>query len=110
MKTVVYKFVILGMIIWLLVITIFLLIITQKQKIGLIDSQMLITNQAQKIASLYPKGNVPTEKLQQLADQIKNSVDFYARANNIILLAKHAVWGGDLPNYTQNIIEANKED
>ena len=110
MKKLAYNLLILAVIVWLGLITVMLLRTLKQPKIGLVDAQLLITNQAQKIASLYPNGNLPPEKLLQLAEQIKSSVETHAKNNNIILLAKGAVWGGKLPDYTENIIAAHKEE
>jgi len=110
MKKLAYNLLILAAILWLGLITVILLLQHKQPKIGLVDTQLLISNQAQKIASLYPNGNLSSEKLLQLADQIKRSVETHAKANNIILLAKGAVWGSELPDYTENIIAALKEE
>jgi hypothetical protein len=110
MKKLAYNLLILAVIVWLGLITVMLLRTLKQPKIGLVDAQLLITNQAQKIASLYPNDNLPPEKLLQLAEQIKSSVETHAKNNNIILLAKGAVWGGKLPDYTENIIAALKEE
>ncbi len=110
MKKLAYNLLILAVIVWLGLITVMLLRTLKQPKIGLVDAQLLITNQAQKIASLYPNGNLPPEKLLQLAEQIKSSVETHAKNNNIILLAKGAVWGGKLLDYTENIIAALKEE
>ena len=110
MKKTAYNFLLLAAIVWLGLITVMLLRTLKQPKIGLVDAQLLIANQAQKAASLYPNGNLPPEKLLHLADQIKSSVDTHAKDHNIILLAKGAVWGGKLPDYTENIIAALKEE
>ena len=110
MKKLAYNFLILAVMLWLWLITVMLLRTLKQPKIGLVDAQLLIANQAKKIASLYPNGNLPPEKLLQLAEQIKSSVETHATDHNIILLAKGAVWGGTLPDYTENIIAALKEE
>ena len=110
MKKLTYNFLILTTILWLGLITVMLLRTLKQPKIGVVDAQLLISNQAKKIAELYPNGNLPPEKLLQLVDQIKSSVETHAKDNNIILLAKGALWGGKLPDYTENIIALLAEE
>lgn len=79
-------------------------------KIGFIDSQLLVTDQAKKIGALYPNGKLPPEKLQRLADHIKDSTARYAKDHNLILLAKGAVWGGDAVDYTSYVIDVLRSE
>ncbi len=111
MQKAIHKVLILGTILWLCVLSVAVITLQTypKPKIGFIDSQLLVTNQAQKIGALYPNGKLPPEKLQLLAMQIKDSVARYAKDHNLILLAKGAVWGGAV-DYTSNIIDALKSE
>ena len=104
------KFLIGIAILWFTVITVILLLIVKKPKIGVIDSQALIASQSHKIAALYPNGNLPPEQLQLLALQLKTSITAYARVNNLILLAKGAVWGGEIIDHTDNLINMFKQE
>ena len=101
-----YSFLILA-IVWLIAATVFLVQIIMKPKIGCIDLNTLVATQAQKISSLYPNGQLPPDQLQLLADNIKISVAVYAKENNLILLAKNAVWGGELIDHTQDLINTH---
>lgn len=82
----------------------------QKQTIGMIDTHALIAIEAAKVAKTYPKGNVPQEALQKIAEKIKNSVDDFAKEEGFILLTKGAVWGGELPDFTDQMIERLKKE
>ncbi len=111
MQKAIGKILILGAGSWLGVLSVAVIILQTypTPKIGIIDSQLLVTNQAQKIGALYPNGKLPPEKLQLLATQIKDSTARYAKDHNLILLAKGAVWGGAV-DYTSNIIDALKSE
>lgn len=112
MQKAISKILILGAMLWLGVLSgaVIILQTSLQPKIGLIDSQLLVANQAQKIGVLYPNGKLPPEKLQLLANQIKDSTARYAKENNLILVAKGAVWGGDAVDYTPYVIDALKSE
>jgi hypothetical protein len=107
MLKIILKFLIGIAIVWLIVI---LLLTVKKPKIGVIDSQALIASQSHKIAAFYPNGNLPSEQLQLVARQIKTSITAYAKAHNLILLAKGAVWGGEIVDHTDNLINILKQE
>lgn len=109
MLKIILKFLIGITIVWFAIIVILLLIV-KKPKIGVVDSQALIASQAQKIASFYPNGNLPSEQLQLVAHQIKTAITAYAKARNLILLAKGAVWGGEIVDHTDNLINMFKQE
>lgn len=79
-----------------------------QQKIGVIDHQLLVATQAKIIAKDYPKG-VPSRKLQQIAASIKDTTINYAKEHKLLLIAKNAVWGPELPDHTDNILKILKE-
>lgn len=70
--------------------------------IGVVDIQKLITNQAQYLASHYPKGQVPKEKLREAVEDLKETLDTWAYSHKTILIARRAVWGGPVPDYTES--------
>ena len=84
--------------------------VLNKEKLATIDVQHLINQQAQALASRYPKGKVPEAKLQQLVSRLRGVVEVYAEKNNLVLLSKNSMLGGKLQDYTQVILEKLKEE
>jgi hypothetical protein len=78
-------------------------------KIGVVDPEVLVAEQATKVAESYPRG-VPAGKLQQIAEDIKNTTTRYAEEHRMLLLVKNAVWGGELPDHTDHILKMLKEE
>lgn len=96
---------------WLFAVTSLLLFqIVQKPTIGIIDTHALVAIEAKAVAEFYHNGNVPPEKLQKIAEKLKNSVDDFAKDRKLILFAKGAVWGGELPDFTDLMIEKLKKE
>lgn len=94
----------LSMVMWLAGIS-FLIIHHQltTQKLGVIDTHILVGIEAQKIAKDYPKGNIPADKLQNIAEQLKKVINNLAQEHKLILIAKGALWGGEVPDYTEEV-------
>ena len=90
---------------WLCTLTTFVAFQMQKPTMGVIDPHALIAIEAKTMAKAYPNGNVPTKVLQDLAERLKAHVNNFAKEENLILLAKGAVWGGELPDFTDLMIE-----
>ena len=96
---------------WILVLTVGFLFQSMPKKVyGVIDTQSIVAIEAQKIAALYSKNDIPPEKLQIIAEKLKEKVEFFANKQNLVLLAKGAVWGGDFPDYTDRVIEFLQEE
>jgi len=76
-----------------------------KPSLGIVDAHTLVTVEAQKVAKEYPKGVVPPEKIHSIAARLKKMVDHFASENQVIIFAKGAVWGGELPDYTDYFLE-----
>lgn len=111
MKKPILFFSLLGAGLWLLSLTLFSIWTTvQKPTIGVIDTHALVALEAKAMTELYPKGTVPSETLQKIADKLKITVAAFAKEQNCIFLAKGAVWGGELPDFTDLIIEKLKEE
>ena len=92
--------IILGTNVWQLV---------RETKFAMVDAQYIVNTEAQKLAKLYPKGNVPELKLQQLVNRLRSVVEDYAEKNKVIVIAKGALMGGVLPDYTEVILEKLKK-
>jgi Skp family chaperone for outer membrane proteins len=97
--------------IWLLVLTLSFSFQMMRQKTyGVIDTQSIVAIEAQKIATLYPQNNIPPEKLQVIVERLRQRVESFANAQNLVLFAKGAVWGGSFPDYTTDVIESLKAE
>lgn len=72
-------------------------------KIGYVDTQALVSIYAKKLANNYPTGQLPNDELLKVAEHIKRTIARYAKEHNLILLAKGAVWGGELIDYSNQI-------
>ena len=104
-------FLTLGTGLWLLCLTAIIVLQTvQRPTIGIIDAHALVAIEAKTFAQLYPKGSVPPEALQKIADKLKDAVADFAKEKGLVLLAKGAVWGGELPDFTDLMIEYLKKE
>lgn len=77
--------------------------------LGVVDAQTLVTMEAQKVVKDYQTGVVPPERLQRIVTRLKQKVDRFSCEHNLILFARGAVWGGELPDYTEVFLEALTE-
>lgn len=100
----IYVISIVFIIVFFISIIVILVPMTRTDKIGTIDIQKIITHEAQKLATIYPKGDVPTDKLHGLIDTIRDNIQKVAQDKKIIFLAKGAVLSGNVPDYTDNFI------
>ena len=76
---------------------------------GVVDTQALVQSEAEKLAKESPQEALSEEKLEQIAERLKQKVKLFAYFNKVVVLAKGAVWGGDLPDYTEMFLEDFKE-
>lgn len=74
-------------------------------RLGIIDVQKIISYQAKKLAEIYPKGEVPPEKLRALIGSIQSSIQKLAENNRIILLSSTVVLSGAVPDYTESLMK-----
>lgn len=72
---------------------------------GVVDAQALVQFEAQKLAKGASQKGIASEKLQEIAERLKQKVALFAYQHQVVVLAKGAVWGGDLPDYTEMILE-----
>lgn len=76
---------------------------------GVVDTQALVQLEAEKLAKESPQEALSDEKLEHIAERLKQKVKLFAYFNQVVVLAKGAVWGGNLPDYTEMILEDIKE-
>ncbi len=104
--------------IWLVALMIVLLVsitfncrfLMKVHDFGTVDVQKLINIEAQKLASIYPKGEVPQEKLQALIDHVRAIVQNTAQKRNMVLLSKGVVLSLNVPDCTDLIIKALEDE
>jgi hypothetical protein len=75
---------------------------------GLVDMQLLLSTQSQALAKSYPNGQVPSGVMQQVVEDIKMVIKDFGQDQNITLLAKGAVLSGELPDYTQEVLNESE--
>jgi hypothetical protein len=76
-----------------------------KQTFVVVDTTALITKQAQQVVAQYPKGKIAADELQKIAERLRESVAIFAQQHHLVILAKGAVWGGNLPDYTDVLLK-----
>ncbi len=76
---------------------------------GVVDTQALVQFEAQKLAKESPKKGVSDQQLEEVANNLKERIKSFAYLNQVVVLAKGAVWGGYLPDYTEMFLEDLKE-
>lgn len=77
---------------------------------GTVDMQKLINSEAQKLVSIYPKGEVPQEKLQGLIVHVRAIIQDAAQKKNMILISKSAILSNNVSDYTDLIIKALEDE
>jgi len=81
----------------------------RSKTLGLVDMQLLLSTQSQQLAKVYPNGNVPSGVMQQVVEEMKSVIDSFGKSQKITLLAKGAVLSGELPDYTQEILNESSQ-
>lgn len=99
-KIIIQTTAILLILIELTVLSIFLFL-RPKHTFGTVDTNALIAKQSQILAKHSRQGKVSNHVLQEGADQIKKKVAIFAKDNGLVIIAKGAIWGGTLPDYTE---------
>ncbi len=75
-----------------------------QKNFGVVDAHALVSIEAQKVVAKYPKNQLPPEKLHEIAMHLKKRVEHFASTHKITLLAQGAVWGTELPDYTESVM------
>jgi hypothetical protein len=103
-KTIIQTTTIVLILFELAVLSIFLFL-RPKHAFGTVDTSALIAKQSEILAKHYPQGKVSQHILQEGADQIKEKIATFAKDNGLVIIAKGAIWGGTLPDYTEQILQ-----
>ena len=80
-------------------------------RLAVVDMQALIAKGSQHLAKSSSKkvpdeaSKVSSHQIQKAGEQLKETLETFATKHHLILLIKGAVMGGDLPDYTNAIME-----
>lgn len=74
-------------------------------RLATIDLQRLISIKAQKLAERYPNGKVPSEKLNNIAESLRQQIVVFSKSKNRVFLNKKIVFCSDLPDETEDIVK-----
>ena len=81
----------------------------RSKPLGLVDMQLLLSAQSQQLAKSYPNGQVPPGVMQQVVEDIKTVIQDFGQEQKITLLAIGSVLSGELPDYTQEILNESTQ-
>ncbi|MEI8295950.1 MAG: hypothetical protein WCG04_05455 [Alphaproteobacteria bacterium] len=71
---------------------------------GTIELNAIVAAHAKALAKSYPNGQIPQTKMRHLAEGLKDKVQEWGNKRGLTLFAKGAVWSGQLPDYTDDIL------
>jgi len=80
-------------------------------RLAIVDMQALIAKGSQRLAKTSPNkalgktSKVSSHQIQEAGEQLKETLEAFAAKHHLILLAKRAVMGGNLPDYTEEVME-----
>jgi hypothetical protein len=80
-------------------------------RLAVVDMQALIAKGSQHLAKTSPNkalgktSKVSSHQIWQAGEQLKETLEAFATKHHLILLAKGAVMGGNLPDYTEEVME-----
>jgi hypothetical protein len=89
---------------WLFLLTLSLYTQPRATRFGVVDMQVLVAQQAKQLVGKH-SANVPSQALQAGFTHIKDVLRSYSVEQNIILLSKASVVGGELDDVTFAILE-----
>lgn len=79
-------------------------------RLAVVDLQALVSKGSQHLAKassnkmLGKAAKISRHQIQELSEQLKEILEDFAAQHHLILLAKGAVMGGNLPDYTEEIM------
>jgi hypothetical protein len=73
-------------------------------RLAVVDMQALIAKGSQHLAK-GTTSKISGHQIQQAGEQLKETLEAFAAKHRLILLSKVTVMGGDLPDYTAEIME-----
>ena len=80
-------------------------------RLAVVDMQALIAKGSQHLAKTSPNkalgkaSKVSSHQIQEAGEQLKETLEAFATKHHLILLTKGAVMGGNLPDYTEEVME-----
>lgn len=90
---------------WLVLLTLSLYTQPMATRFGVVDMQVLVAQQAKQLVGKQHPASVPNGALQARFAHIKEVLRSYSVEQNIILLSKASVVGGELDDVTFAILE-----
>ena len=99
-----FKLFVSQILLWLALLTLSLYTQPKATSFGVVDMQALVAVQAKQLVGKH-SASVPNEALQARFTHIKEVLQTYSVEQNIILLNKALVVGGELDDHTPAILE-----
>ena len=81
------------------------LIYPKTQKIGVVDINLIVSEQAKALAEQNPGTTFSAQQIRKITDNIRDQMGSFCHQNNIILISKGSVLGGNIEEYTKEIYE-----
>jgi hypothetical protein len=77
---------------------------SHQPSLAIVDMQELVSKKSQQLALKLTGIGINDISLQESAKQLKEDLQTFATANNLVLLAKGTVVSGDVPDKTEEIL------
>lgn len=84
----------------------YITISSKPHSLGTVDTRLIITEEAKRIAKEDPTAHTSIMKMRAIANKIEEQIHHWGRANKLTLLQKQSVLSGNLPDYTQIILDS----
>jgi hypothetical protein len=74
--------------------------------LAIVDMQLLVSRKSRQLAMGQATENLPLSPLsiREAANHLKDDLNDFAAAHNLVLLVKGSVVGGDVPDKTQEVL------
>ena len=84
----------------------YIAISSKPQSLGTVDTRLIITEEAKRIAKEDPTAHTSVMKMRAIADKIEEQIHHWGKVHKLTLLQKQSVLSGNLPDYTQTILNS----
>lgn len=81
-----------------------MLLVPKKPEFGTLDTAHLISLKAQDLARKSPNDRVSQHRIRQATEDMQFEINLWCKAKNVVLLSKGMVMGGQIPDYTPEIV------
>lgn len=79
-------------------------------QVATVDVPRIIAEASQTLAKSYPTGNVPKSVMERIVQHIKETTEAYGRENQLMILAKGAVFSGEKQDLTEQILKVLEQE